>query len=207
MKAVDSLKENKMDLSVRRIINSLKRNNYAVFEDDSKNFNLNIVGIRSKDERSNRFNDCMIIFWKYLGYWSSLTFPITTDPGIYWREHPMNIRGTAVLKSGQYRGMWSIGKHQGRYLALVQTKPCIVYRDSDKDDKIDTGGVEDKGLFGINHHRANPKRSSTQVDKWSAGCQVQPNPVLFDMEMQLFNESSKIWGNSFTYTLLEEKDF
>lgn len=196
-----------MDLSLSKIINTLKRNGYVVFEDDKKNFNLNIVGIRSEDERSNRFNDRMVIFWRYLGYWNSLEFAITTDPGLYWRTHPMNIKGTAVLKPGQYRGMWALGKHQGKYPALVQVKPCTVYRDPDKDEMIDAKGFEDTGLFGINHHRANSKRTSSQVDKWSAGCQVQPNPTLFDIEMQLFQEASKVWGNGFTYTLLEEADF
>ena len=42
------------------------------------------------------------------------------------------------------------------------------------------------GVFGINHHRANSKTTSTQVDKWSAGCQVQPNPVLFDIDTDSF---------------------
>ena len=60
------------------------------------------------------------------------------------------------------------------------------------------------GLFGINHHKAG--KSSTQVDKWSAGCQVQPNEALFDIEMKIFKQAAANWGNSFTYTLLESKD-
>ena len=175
-----------------------------VFEDDSKPFNLNIVGIRTKDESSNAFNDWMVIFWKYASQWSSMTFPITTDPGLYWRENPMNVKGTAVLKEGQYRGMWKIAKHQGKYEALCQRKPCTVLRDSNKDGKIDFTGEEDTGLFGINHHRAG--KSSTQVDKWSAGCQVQPNRALYDIEMSIFKASASIWGNSFTYTLIHERD-
>ena len=126
-----------MKYSVQNIINSLKSKCYAVFESDSKNFNINIVGIRSDDNTANSFNDTMILFWKFGGWWNNMTFPITTDPGIYWRTNPMNVKGTAILKPGQYKGMWAIGKHQGRYEALRQVKPCTVYRDNNKDDKLD----------------------------------------------------------------------
>ena len=193
-----------MSYSVQNIIKTLKSKGYAVFESDSKNFNINIVGIRSDDNTANSFNDTMILFWKFGGWWNNMTFPITTDPGIYWRTNPMNVKGTAILKPGQYKGMWAIGKHQGRYEALRQVKPCTVYRDNNKDDKLDTDGETDTGLFGINHHKAG--KSSTQVDKWSAGCQVQPNQALFDIEMRIFKQAAEIWGNSFTYTLIESKD-
>ena len=193
-----------MNINIDKLRIALRQKGYMVFEDDSKPFNLNLVGIRTKDERSNAFNDWMVIFWKYAGQWSSMTFPITTDPGLYWRENPMNIKGTAVLKEGQYRGMWKIAKHQGKYEALCQRKACTVLRDGNKDGKIDFTGEEDTGLFGINHHRAG--KSSTQVDKWSAGCQVQPNRALYDIEMSIFKASAAIWGNSFTYTLIHERD-
>jgi hypothetical protein len=193
-----------MNIKLDNLRIALRQKGYKVFEDDSKPFNLNLVGIRTKDETSNSFNDWMVIFWKYAGNWSQMIFPITTDPGLYWRENPMNIKGTAVLKEGQYRGMWKIGKHQGKYEALRQVKPCTVLRDANKDGKIDFTGEEDTGLFGINHHRAGSH--STRVDKWSAGCQVQPNRVLYDIEMALFKAGAKEWGNSFTYTLIHERD-
>ena len=193
-----------MNIKLDNLRVALRQKGYKVFEDDSKPFNLNIVGIRTKDETSNAFNDWMVIFWKYAGNWSQMIFPITTDPGLYWRENPMNLKGTAVLKEGQYRGMWKIGKHQGKYEALKQVKPCTVLRDANKDGKIDFTGEEDTGLFGINHHRAGSH--STRVDKWSAGCQVQPNRTLYDIEMALFKASAKEWGNSFTYTLIHERD-
>ena len=194
-----------MNLAPLNILRILKTKGYATFEQDDKNFNLNIIGIRTKDRTSNAFNDKMIIMWKYCGYWNSLVFPITTDPGHYWRKKPMNVKGTAILKEGQYRGMWAIGKHQGKYAALRQVKPCIVYRDANRDHILDAYGKTEKGLFGINHHKAGS--NSTRVDKWSAGCQVQPNKQLFEFEMQLFKEGAKNWGNSFTYTLIEESDF
>jgi hypothetical protein len=193
-----------MDLSTKNLIKVLKSKDYAVFENDTKNFNLNIVGIRSNDNTANTFNDTMIIFWKFGGHWNNMTFPITTDPGTYWRKNPMNVKGTAVLKEGQHKGMWKLGLHKGKYPALRQNRPCIVIRDNDKDDVINVSGEEDFGNFGINHHKAGA--NSTQVDKWSAGCQVQPNAALFEVEMGIFKQAAEIWGDSFTYTLLHEND-
>ena len=192
-----------MDLSVKNITKVLKKKGYLVFEDDSKNFNLNIVGIRTNDHKANTFNDWMVMFWKFQGHWNNMIFPITTDPGIYWRENPMNVKGTAILQEGQHRGMWKVGTHKG-YPALQQHKPCTVIRDMDKDSELDFNGEEDFGHFGINHHKAG--LNSLQVDKWSAGCQVQPNSALWHIEMEIFKESASLWGNSFTYTLIHEND-
>ena len=193
-----------MSYSVNNIIDTLKSKGYAVFENDTKNFNINIVGVRSDDNTANTFNYWMILFWKYGGHWNNMTFPITTDPGTYWLEKLGNVKGTAILKPGQYRGMWAIGKHRGQYDALRQVKPCTVYRDSNRDKVLDFDCPTDTGLFGINHHKAG--KSSTRVDKWSAGCQVQPNQALFEIEMRIFKQAAENWGNSFTYTLLDEND-
>lgn len=192
-----------MNLSIPHIIKTLKDKGYLVFEDDSKNFNLNVVGIRTNDDHSNKFNDWMVIFWKHHGHWNNMTAPVTTDPGTYWRENPMNVNGTAILKEEQHRGMWKVGTHKG-YPALQQHKKCTVIRDSDEDNILDFDGAEDHGHFGINHHKAG--KDSTQVDKWSAGCQVQPNEAYFLIEMEIFKAAAENWGNSFTYTLIHEND-
>jgi hypothetical protein len=65
-----------------------------------------------------------------------------------------------------------------------------------------------EGIFGINMHRSNANRASTQVDKWSAGCQVFQDPVHFDFALALCDTQIEKHGwESFTYTLLEESDF
>jgi hypothetical protein len=63
-----------------------------------------------------------------------------------------------------------------------------------------------EGIYGINIHRASATGTSTQIDKWSAGCQVIANNQNFDKLMELANKSKDKWGNSFTYTLIESKD-
>lgn len=209
-----------MTYTVEKIIAVLKAKGYAVFEDDSKNYNLNIVGIRSANNVPNAFDDLFTVFWKFKGEWHLRAFPCTTDPGLYWLKNPMQTLGTAIVKEGQYRGVWQIGLHQGKYKALCQRKPIIIIRDFDRDGELDfNSGRETTGIYGINGHRANENGKSIFVDKWSAGCQVLQNREIFnpdnqavkcfefDYLMSLCDKSAAIWGNSFTYTLINEKDF
>ena len=44
------------------------------------------------------------------------------------------------------------------------------------------------------------------VEKWSAGCQVFQDYHHFEIFMRLIAEAEKNWTNSFTYTLITEKD-
>ena len=194
-------------MDIRDIISVMQQKGYTVFENDTKPLNINYVGVRDADG-VNTFNDLLVMFWKYRGYWSSFWRPGTTDPGTFWLENPMNPHGTAVLKEGQYRGAWKLGLHQGKYDALVQRKEVTVIRDGNRDGVLDLdAGYEDTGFFGINHHRANAKNESIQVDKWSAGCQVTADPNLYDIFIQMCKESEEIWGEGLTYTLLNKNDF
>lgn len=191
-------------------INAIKvailRNGYIIF-DDERGYDLNIFGIRTNDLKSNSFNDLIGVMYLFDGKWNSFCFPATTDPGMYWRENPMNVDGTAILVPGQYRGAYKIGKHKG-YSALQQQKPLKIYRDSNKDDTLDMNSDSIKeGMYGINIHRASQANLSTKVNKWSAGCQVIQDPLQFEFLMSLARKASKIYGNSFTYTLLTEDDF
>jgi hypothetical protein len=120
----------------------------------------------------------------------------------------LNKDGVAILKPGQYRGSHKIRLHQGKYEALGQQKPVKVYRDNNKDGKYDM--IEenvDEGIFGINIHKAGRRvDGSTQIDKWSAGCQVFSKESDFNEFMEICRKARDIWGNSFTYTLIESND-
>ena len=180
---------------------------YLVFGNEAKGYDLNLFGIRTKDPTANTFNDIVGVMYLENGSWCCFMFPATTDPGVYWRENPMNRDGTAILVPGQHRSAYMVGKHKG-YPALQQRKVLPVYRDDDKDDvlEMDPDTIQ-KGMFGINIHRANSKTASSQVNKWSAGCQVLADPLHFNFLMALAEKSASIHGNGFTYTLLEEEDF
>jgi len=185
----------------------MRAKSYLVFGNQEKGYDLNLFGIRTADRTSNRFNDLIGVMYLHDDVWNCFMFPATTDPGLYWREHPMNVDGVAILKPGQYRGAYKVGEHKG-YSALQQQKAMKVYRDSNKDKvlEMDESTVKE-GIFGINIHRASSMSPSDNVDKWSAGCQVLQDPIQFEFLMDLARKASDIHGNSFTYTLLEEADF
>jgi hypothetical protein len=64
-----------------------------------------------------------------------------------------------------------------------------------------------EGIFGINIHKAGKfVNGSTQIDKWSAGCQVFSKESDFNEFMEICRKARDIWGNSFTYTLIESND-
>lgn len=191
-------------IGVQDIIKAMSVKGHIVFEDDSKPFNLNIIGIRSDDDTPNVFNDLICFMWKYKGQWSLVKFKATTDPGTYWLNNPMNTEGTAIVKPGQYRGLWKLGKHQGKYLALKQIGSITIYRDNNKDDKHDYNSPEETGIFGINLHHAG--NDSTQIDKWSAGCAVIGNINEWEIAISIITSSATIWGDSFSYSILNEKD-
>jgi hypothetical protein len=197
-----------LEYTTDQIIVAMRAKEYAVFANDSKPYNLNIIGVRNSDGQPNKFDDAMFVLWRYGGEWNMRRFRITTEPGrAYLGQKMGNTKGTAILKPNQYRGCWSVGKHRNKYTALVQVGPVTVYRDTDKDGKPETDGMkEDTGYFGINIHRASEAHESATVDNWSAGCQVFANPIEFDEFMDLVLSAEAIWGNRFTYTLLESKD-
>jgi hypothetical protein len=158
---------------------------------------LHLVGVRSKANEKDKFDDQMYLINGPM----QQIFTCTTNPGTHWLKNLLNPSGCAVLKPGQYVDSWKLGLHQGKYEALVQAKPITVYRDADKDDLAEEQGKEDTGMFGINIHRANLNAVSSIIDKWSAGCQVLNNPKEFYTLLSACKASGK---KAFTYTLLRE---
>ena len=181
------------------------RKGYAFFTKGE--YNLNIIGVRHKGAKvTNHFDDCLVVIYNTPNEQNvKRVFVCTTLPGKKAMEHPTAIKGTAILKEGQYRGAYQIGYHKGKYKALCQKKPLIVYRDNNKDQVYDLSPISiDKGIFGINIHKAGD--NSTLVDGWSYGCQVLAKSIDFNAFMRLVEKSANIYGNSFTYTLINEED-
>ena len=188
------------------IIRVMERKNYQVFR-NPQGYDLNLVGIRTASIEGDRFDDWITCFYIFDDVWNFFNFPGTTDPGTFYRENPINVRGTAVMKPGQYRGAYMIGKHRG-YKALQQKDEMTVYRDVNRDNFLDTSGMEeDTGIFATNLHRSNAYKPSLKVGRWSAGCQVVQDPDHFAFLLSLCKRAAEKYGNSFTYTLVEESDF
>jgi hypothetical protein len=194
-----------------QIEKTVKTKGYRWFEDTSnKGYDVNIVGVRNNapsvaDKVTNVFDDCLTISYKdESGNWQFYCWMGTCDPGKKGVQQFHNKKGVARLVPGQYRGVWKIDLHQGKYEALCQRLGNVtVWRDANK-DLIFEEKVTDTGMFGINIHKAG--QDSTWVENWSEGCQVFKRVKDFDEFMKICKKASKIWGNKFSYTLLESTD-
>ncbi|MBC8644872.1 hypothetical protein H9W95_14990 [Flavobacterium lindanitolerans] len=70
---------------------------YAFF-DQNKPYNVNIIGIRSKNTVANSFDDTLCLVYRDESLSPQIfTFSVTTDPGLYWLKNPTNVNGTAIL--------------------------------------------------------------------------------------------------------------
>ncbi len=174
-------------------------------------FQLNIWGFRANKETPNVFDDELHVFTNIsqtkIAKWAYFVFKITTDPGTYWLKNPMNPQGTAILKAGQYIDTYRIDRHLGKYYALCQRlKKVTVIRDYNRDAILDFyNGKEATGMFGINIHRARKVGTTYTVDRHSAGCQVFKNVKDFDFFMQLCELHRSLYGNKFSYTLVDKR--
>jgi hypothetical protein len=159
---------------------------------------FHLIGVRSLADLPNQFDDKFYM----IANGTLKEFSCTTNPGASWLSKVLNPKGAAVLQANkQFVNAWALGKHRGRYEALVQVRPVAVHRDNNRDGKSDETSVIDVGLFGINIHRASENLVSKTIDSWSAGCQVLNDPAQFAELMA----ACKLSGQKFfTYTLLKE---
>jgi hypothetical protein len=192
--------------SKEQVENVMRQKGYVYFTSD-EDYDVNIIGIRNSDTGTNvtnLFDDLLTISYKLKGNWIYREWIITTDPGRKGVLKFQNNQGVARLVPGQYRSSYSIGLHKGKYEALRQVNEVKVYRDANRDMNYDENKITE-GLYGINIHKAGS--NSTFVENWSEGCQVFKREQDFNEFMRICREASKIHGNTFTYTLLESKDF
>lgn len=185
-----------------RVIRPIRDKGWQIY---TRPYELNIIGLRNLETKANRFDDEIhVIYRDQSGKTLHHIYKVTTDPGTYWLKNPSMPKGTAILKEGQYRNAFALGKHRGKYTALVQAKPVIVYRDYDRDAVLDmNNGTEEVGMFGIEIHRAASSGTTNAIDEYSAGCQVFQNVTDFNEFIALCEKHRKLYGNQFTYTLID----
>jgi hypothetical protein len=206
---------NKSIITADLLVGAMNKNGYKLI---LAKLLPNIIGIRTADPTPNVFNDFLVMLYQSdlpenpiidnpANGWAFRVFDVTTDPGNFYLENPLNVEGTAILAPGQYPNSHAIGLHHGQYEALVQVAPVSVFRDRNKDDYLhfDPATLE-TGLFGINIHHASGDHRSVEVDKWSAGCTVFADPGQFSDFLRFCKAASETNGNKFTYTLITEKD-
>lgn len=136
----------------------------------------NIVYLEGVDETGalnpddpNKFNDLRTVFWTDGTKLHWQAWDATTEPGTYFTNNPLNPKGAARIKFGQYAA-WRVGMHRGDHEALVQVREVPVHRDLNKDHSR-AGDTVYTGLFGINQHKGY-NNAPNAIGKASAGCLV-----------------------------------
>lgn len=203
---------NAVDLA-RRVASEMDRAGLRVFK---RPMSLNVVGLRSPGRIAGKYDDALVAFyWDADSQLRAEAYPVTTDPSARSLSKGNDSRGgTAILVPGQYAGSHVLGRHKGKYPALVQQgrTPVKVWRDDDRDDVLDMRGGEgdDEGYFGINIHASssNPfdeirDNLRNPVGPWSEGCQVFARTADFRRFIAIVRRSAMKYGKTFTYTLLD----
>jgi hypothetical protein len=195
-----------MGYTREQIEKAVKAKGYVWFE-GSRDYDLNIIGIRNSStgkKVTNLFDDWITLSYRIKGEWKFHFWPATTEPGKKGMLEGKAKGGVARLMEGQYRGSHGIGLHQGKYEALTQKGKLRVYRDGDRDLEFDDLTIDEGSGFGINIHMAGD--DSIYVENWSEGCQVFKRKKDFREFMAICNKAKEIYGNSFTYTLIDSAD-
>lgn len=160
-------------LTMEAVHDLARKHNFKIF--DTKDLDLTVIMLRHKPGVPNIFDDMLTVSWKEKGVWHFKAWPATSDPGTYWLQNPMNVKGTAIVVSNrQYSQSHVIGQHHAgtpeAYEAMVQCGALSTYRDANKDAVEDFVNETTTTGGGINIHHAGD--DSKTVDKWSAACQV-----------------------------------
>lgn len=196
---------------VQKIRCTFENKGFAFFE--KGDYNLNIVGVRNDSGDASKFDDFISVLYKVDGEWVCDNYPVTTEPGTSILKRPLKSvahKGTAILVPGQYRGTYKIDWHGNRsrgHMALCQRGGKVsVWRDNNRDSTPDYHGPEDEGWYGINIHKHRGSDARVNTGGSSAGCQVFQSSADFAEFMETCDEAREKWSNSFTYTLIEERD-
>ena len=105
--------------------------------------------MRSDEDIFNKFDDALVVIIvtgnKTGRFALILSLQIQARSG----RKPMNSKGCAILVPDQYRGVYKIDTHAGKYTALCQRRGNVkVFRDADKDHEHDRDhGTIDEGMF------------------------------------------------------------
>lgn len=181
-----------------------KSNDYKFY--DKGKYNVNLFGIRNGYGTVDEFDDIL-----GMAYYDENNEPVviehkgTTKPGLYYLKNKLgNAKGTAILIPGYYAKCWTVGKHNGKYQALVQSGNVFkVWRDNDSDGQFDIGGEVYTDVGGLNMHTTSFINYNAKVGAYSAGCQVRQFSTQHLDVMKIINKSVELYGNIFSYALFE----
>ncbi|SEQ58982.1 hypothetical protein [Neolewinella agarilytica] len=200
--------------TIEALLRVMKHKGYKVYDKVDVDWNLNIIGIRNRNPVPDKFDDTLVVFHRFLGDWHITYYPVTTDPSVKYLKEPILKKGTAILKEGQYLGAYTIRPHNGKYLALCQSwshpTGVSVYRNQKGSGTLifDESTLDHGARLGINIHKG-PRSGNwdSETKNYSKGCTVFADSRHFEEFMLKCRFGKEAFGNSFTYTLLNEVDF
>jgi len=177
------------------------------------NYNLNLIFERTSDIFTDFFTDNLYVAYKVNGVKTVLQVPCSTKAGLYYVNNPITyqgVTGTAVIVApAQYRRVYTLVDSYTEWLSypyFKQVKNMSYWRDADRDKDLDKTQFQVNQNFSTHFHRGSNKNvTGQQIYNFSAGCIICEEPY-FKKVLSLARESVKIWGNSFSITILESKD-
>lgn len=195
-------------MELQQVLDEMQSLGYAV---DKRPYKLNVVGIRDDSVAvpENYSDNIAFFYWDNNGNVQGKVAEATTTPSVQYLQNPIagSSGGTAILKQGQYTNAYALGIHRSKYEALVQVKPVTVIRDNDRNSILNYFADTTTGLYGINIHRSTAAYASQdKIGPDSAGCQVFRWVDDFNSMMSLARQSRDRYGNSFTYTLIDQRE-
>ena len=196
------------EILVEQFHKVLKKEGFAFFE--KGDYNLNLIGVRNDSGKADTFDDNLNLIYRIDGTWIVDVYAATTEPGTRILQRPIVQGGTAILIPGQYRGAYSIATHGGKrkYRAVCQRNAKVkIWRDDNRDRKPDYTGKVYEGMFGINIHRQWGADDREYTGGVSAGCQVFQSSKDFYEFMEICQVAADLYGNKFTYTLVNSDSF
>jgi hypothetical protein len=198
--------------TIEKIHEVMKKNGMQVF---STPFSVTLGGIRTKDNKSNKFND-----WLFASYFNrdnkiqSVIIPGTVDAGLTSRLNPSNKKGTAIIQHGiQHRGVYEYQNpkvhegargHKGKE-AFRQIKPMQLWRDNNKNELLETGENAETTLSFTNGHDMGTL--GNDVNSWSEGCWGSTEKNMDKLYHFAKIQDSNGLGRKFSFALLHEKMF
>jgi hypothetical protein len=201
--------------TIEQIKAVLAKKNMVFF--DKGRYNPNFIFERTSDTYTNRFGDPLHLIYKDDNDNEIIThLPFTTKSGL-------SNFCTGTLVAGQYRGAWQWmpnGRDDKTYPFdcgyMAQIKEMPIYLDGNLDKVIDKRVIS-KTNYRYQMHRMskpNPTVNKTTfewvknltVDNWSMGCFGAPCEVIDYIE-PVITKAVALYGDKFTITLLESKDF
>lgn len=172
---------------------------------------VNFIWERTSDNITNKFTDFLHICYNL----QVLTIPATTKAGTNGAflapRTVEGITGTAVIIPNQYLNTHQFKdttKEFSSYPYFRQIKPLDYWRDGDKDLVIDRVQLQNQKVFFTHWHRMsnNGTYGSGLVNNWSEGCMGSPEPE-WKKILPIVREHVPMYGDKFTTTLMETKDF